>query len=82
MLLYWQRERFWRKELVSLDHRALLREPDRVLAATKQLWASHYHEASLSLAAAFQEAEGVVFLLVNDTRADIRPGGSAWSSGC
>jgi hypothetical protein len=53
-LLYWSREKFGLKPVISLTHLVIYRPPDRpgtVFTATRQLYASHYFDASLGLSA-------------------------------
>jgi hypothetical protein len=50
-------------------------EPARVVAASQQLWANHFFEAALG-AFVCVESEGYTWLVVVDrSRADVRPGG-------
>src|SRR5262245_51305298 len=71
-LVYWQREKFWRKQVLSLNHRSLLERDDRVLSATKQLWASHFFESNLSVLVVVPDAGGSSCIFANHARADIR----------
>jgi hypothetical protein len=74
-VILWQRDRFWRKEVVSLQHRVVREEPARVVAASQQLWANHFFEAALGACVAV-ESEGYTWLVIVDrSRADVRPGG-------
>jgi hypothetical protein len=79
-VLYWQNERFWVLNVLSLNHRIVVEASGgRVLAVTKQLYANHYYESSLS-AVVFTEGPGSTssLILVNRTRADIRRSGFNW----
>ena len=52
-VLYWSKERVARKEVVSITHLAIARQPDTspfaYAAGSKQLYGSHYFHASLGL---------------------------------
>ncbi len=48
--LYWSREKFGLKPTISMSHSVLLRRPDAVVFGSKQIFASHYFEASLGMA--------------------------------
>jgi hypothetical protein len=53
-LLYWSREKFGLKPVISVTHLVIYRPPDRpgtVFTATRQVYASHYFDASLGLSA-------------------------------
>jgi hypothetical protein len=82
-LVYWQKEKFWLLNVVSLVHSTLV---DRttpsgrlVMVVSKQLYADHYYEASLYLTAYLESPGGDAYLVsLNRTRADIRPSGFNW----
>ncbi|HEV7499805.1 MAG TPA: hypothetical protein VGQ33_07370, partial [Vicinamibacteria bacterium] len=80
--LYWMKEKFWRTGVLSLNHCVIVdRRPlgERIIiAATKQLYATHYYEASLTTTMFTQEARGSYLVIINRTRADIRPSGFTW----
>ena len=82
--LFWCKEAFWRKPVVALNHVAIHEKADPawrfVFVASKQLYASHYHEASLELMAlATHGASGRSYVLFHSrTRADVRPSGFNW----
>jgi hypothetical protein len=83
-LIFWSNEKFWRKPVVAMSHVVLHDTADATwrfaVVASKQLYASHYHDASLELMAhATHAASGrsYVFLLTR-TKADTRPGGFGW----
>jgi hypothetical protein len=48
--LYWSRERFGLKPIIAITHSALLRREDFVVFASKQVYTSHYFDASLGMA--------------------------------
>ncbi len=48
--LYWSREKFGLKPTISMSHSVILRRPDAVVFGSKQIFASHYFEASLGMA--------------------------------
>jgi hypothetical protein len=80
--LYWTKEKFWRMNVLSLNHSTIV---DRrtagervIIAATKQLYATHYYEASLSTTVFVEDASGSYLATINRTRADIRPSGFTW----
>ena len=50
--LYWSKEHFGRKPVVSITHVAILHRPSRVFIASKQIYASHYFDGSLGLTVA------------------------------
>lgn len=82
-VLFWQKERFWLLNVVSLVHSTVV---DRstpggrlVLVVSKQLYADHYYQASLNLTAYLESPGGDGYLVsLNRTRADIRPTGFSW----
>jgi hypothetical protein len=78
-LTYWVKERFWLRDVLSLNHLTLA---DRrigsgriVLVVSKQLYATRYYESSLGVTACVESPAGVYLVLINRTRADIRPSG-------
>ncbi len=48
--LYWSREKFGLKPTISMSHSLILKRSDAVLFGSKQVFASHYFEASLGMA--------------------------------
>jgi hypothetical protein len=48
--LYWSHERFGLKPVISISHSVLLRKSGAVVFGSKQVFASHYFEASLGMA--------------------------------
>jgi hypothetical protein len=72
-ILYWSKERFGAKPVVSMTHVTILKGGQApTLIASKQIYASHYFDASLGLSAVFDvsTAEGPAFYLayINRTR--------------
>jgi hypothetical protein len=82
--LYWYKEKFWRKTVVSLNHVSVYAKGDgparRIYVASKQLYATHYHESSIELLVFASDPgdEGGTLLFLSRSRADIRPGGFNW----
>ena len=82
--LYWYKEKFWRKTVVSLNHVTAYRKSDgeasQVFVTSKQLFASHYLEAGIELLVFTSDPGGeegtLVFL--SRVRADTRPSGFTW----
>jgi hypothetical protein len=52
---YWSIESFGLKPVASVTHVSVYVQPGRVVTASKQLYASHYFDASLGLAAALED---------------------------
>jgi hypothetical protein len=83
--IYWSQRRYERiRPIVSIDHVAIFRGVtgnDPTLIASKQIYASHYFEASLELSALVKAAEGLdssgfYLLYLNRSRLDsLRKGG-------
>jgi hypothetical protein len=78
--IYWSKERFGLKPVVSATHVSIYRPaPDLTLITSKQIYASHYFEASLGLTAAITAAHDPTasFYLVyfNRSRSDALHGG-------
>ena len=48
--LYWSREKFGLKPTISISHSVILRQNGVVVFGSKQVYASHYFEASLGMA--------------------------------
>lgn len=78
--LCWRQERFWMQNLVTLEHVALEPTSDGdVVVAVKQLYASHYFDAAVSvLAFDPDDAGGGLLVQMTRARADVRPPGFAW----
>ncbi len=78
-LTYWVKEKFWLRDVVSLNHVTLTDRHTEVgrlvLVVSKQLYATRYYESSLGVTAFCEGPSGVFVVLVNRTRADIRPSG-------
>jgi hypothetical protein len=81
---YWLKERFWLLNVLSLNHSTVVdratAEGRLIMAVSKQLYATHYYEASLSVTAYLESpgGGGSYLLSLNRVRADIRPGGFNW----
>jgi hypothetical protein len=80
--IYWMKEKFWRTGVLSLNHCTIVdrKSPGEriIIATTKQLYATHYYEASLATTMFLEEARGSYLVTINRTRADIRPTGFTW----
>jgi hypothetical protein len=81
--IYWMKEKFWITNVVSLNHATVLDRTTTagrlILAVSKQLYATHYYEASVSLTAYVQGPEGESYLVsLTRARADIRRSGFNW----
>lgn len=75
--VYWSKEQFGLKPVVSISHVSVHHspaEPRVIVGASKQLYASHYFEASLGLTFAVDDGDaarpGIYLIYVNRTRAD------------
>ena len=81
---YWLKERFWLLNVLSLNHSTVVDRATAggrlIMAVSKQLYATHYYEASLSVTAYLEgpESGGSYLFSLNRVRADIRPGGFNW----
>ena len=79
--IYWSKEKFGLKPVISVTHASIYRNPGsgRTLIASKQIYASHYFEASLGLTAvvgSLQQSEPCFYLLyLNRSRSDALHGG-------
>jgi hypothetical protein len=71
-VLYWSKDTFGLKPVVSVYHVTVARTPTHVLAAQKQLYASHYFNAALEMTALVptQDAKGFYLLSIYRTRID------------
>lgn len=81
-VFYWVQENYGRKPVLSLVHTVVYDppgQPDRTLIAQKQIYASHYYEGSLAVAAVVGATEGgrpVSYLIYgNRSRGDLLKGG-------
>jgi len=77
--LYWSTESFGLKPVASVTHVSIYIQPGRTVIASKQIYASHYFDASLGLTAALDdgaEAPGPSMYLVylNRSRIDLLGG--------
>lgn len=79
--IYWSKEKFGLKPVISVTHASIYRNPGsgRTLIASKQIYASHYFEASLGLTAVVgssqQSGLGFYLLYLNRSRSDALHGG-------
>ncbi len=75
--LYWIKEKFWIKTVVSLNHVAIVAgdgpSGPYVVGAVKQIYANHYFESSVSVTTFAERAPYLLY--VSRTRADIRASG-------
>jgi len=81
-VLYWMKERFWRKTVTSLNHVSLLDRSDGqrpvLFVLSKQLYASHYFDSRLTLTIFAADAAAPFLIQISRARADIRPSGFTW----
>lgn len=79
--IYWSKEKFGLKPVISVTHVTIYRKPDtgRTLISSKQIYASHYFEASLGLTVVIStsqtEAPSFYLLYLNRSRSDALHGG-------
>jgi hypothetical protein len=79
--LYWSKEKFGLKPVISVTHVSIYRKPELsvTLIASKQIYANHYFEASLGLTVALsasQDPDPSFYLLYfNRSRSDALHGG-------
>jgi hypothetical protein len=79
--LYWSKEKFGLKPVISVTHVSIYRKPefDVTLIASKQIYANHYFEASLGLTVALASAQdpdpSFYLLYFNRSRSDALHGG-------
>jgi len=75
--IYWSKEKFGLKPVISVTHVSIYPEPQRkvTLIASKQIYASHYFEASLGLTVVVPAGNGFYLLYFNRSRADALRGG-------
>jgi len=81
--LYWLKEKFWMMNVLSLNHSTVIDRTGTsgrmILDVSKQLYASHYYESSLSLTGYVEGPAGASYLFnLSRARADIRRGGFSW----
>jgi hypothetical protein len=79
--VYWSQEDFGLKPVVSLTHVSVYQDPAQpavIIGASRQLYATHYFEASLGLTFAIDDGDkarpGIYLIYVNRTRADAMAG--------
>jgi hypothetical protein len=79
--LYWSKEKFGLKPVISVTHVSIYRKPEFnvTLIASKQIYANHYFEASLGLTVALSSAQApdpsFYLLYFNRSRSDALHGG-------
>lgn len=75
--LYWSKEKYWRREVVLLTHVTVEEVPsDRmVVAASKMLYANHYFEGLVRLAALVEDGDHAYLVDLSRARSDHKRGG-------
>ncbi len=71
--IYWSKEKFGLKPVLTLTHVTIYQRPHGLfsaLIASKQIYASHYYEASLGLTAFVPSAQSAYLLYLNRSRVD------------
>jgi len=76
---YWSTESFGLKPVASITHVSIYIQPGRAVVASKQIYASHYFDASLGMTAALDDAgeasaPGMYLVYVNRSRIDFLSG--------
>ena len=76
---YWSTESFGLKPVASITHVSIYVQPGRAVVASKQIYASHYFDASLGLTVALDDAgeasaPGMYLVYVNRSRIDFLDG--------
>lgn len=76
---YWSIETFGLKPVTSITHVSIYFQPGRAVAASKQIYASHYFDASLGLTAALDDpgvapGPGMYLVYLNRSRIDLLRG--------
>jgi len=74
--LYWSAESFGLKPVTSVTHVSIYLQPGRAVTASKQIFATHYFDASLGFAAALDDASetsapGMYLVYLNRSRIDL-----------
>ena len=77
--LYWSMETFGLKPVTSITEVSIFAQPGRVVTASKQIYASHYFDASLGLSAALDDpgrtsGPGMYLVYLNRSRIDFLGG--------
>jgi hypothetical protein len=72
-VLYWSKDTFGLKPVIAIYHVTAARLPGGVLVSQKQLYASHYFNAALEMAAIVPTQDAKGFYLVNVYRTRIDP---------
>ena len=76
---YWSIETFGLKPVTSITHVSIYVQPGRAVAASKQIYASHYFDASIGLTAALDDpgavsGPGMYLVYLNRSRIDLLSG--------
>lgn len=81
-ILYWIKENYGLKPVVSIVHGVVYQppaQPDRAIVVQKQLYASHYYDGSLAVATLLDTREGdqpaTYLIYANRSRGDLLKGG-------
>jgi hypothetical protein len=77
--LYWSTESFGLKPVASVTHVSIYVQPGRTVIASKQIYASHYFDASLGLTAALDDSasapgSSMYLVYINRSRIDLLSG--------
>ena len=80
--LYWSKESFGLKPVISVTHATIYQLPDETWIASKQIYASHYFEASLAITLAADDpadpaGRSIYLAYVNRSRIDLLGGALA-----
>jgi hypothetical protein len=81
--VFWLKETFWRRDVLSLNHSTVIDHPTPsgrlIIAAARQLYATRYYETALNITTYVETPGGAAYLVsLNRARADIRPSGFNW----
>lgn len=76
---YWSTESFGLKPVTSITHVSIYLQPGRAVSSSKQIYASHYFDASLGLAAALDDTSDasnphIYLVYMNRSRIDLLTG--------
>ena len=72
---YWSTESFGLSPVASITHVSIYVQPRRAVVASKQIYASHYFDASLGMTAALDDGGAVMYLVyLNRSRIDFLGG--------
>ena len=81
--VFWLKETFWRRDVLSLNHSTVMDHPTPsgrlIIAVARQLYATRYYETALNVTTYVETPGGASYLIsLNRARADIRPSGFNW----